>query len=159
LIDVLQRHAGLAHDDPRRRIVTLAKPLGRVVSPLALTPRVPYEERFIFAGLADRLVNPRNQVTRRVQCRNWAIRGGTVCRLHGGAAPQVLVAAAKRLDREQDAADHRDIMRRLRGDFATPIPNRPAPQQNPQDAHPDANAGQPAANAAKAAPTSAPTKP
>jgi hypothetical protein len=89
---VLQRHAGLAHDDPRRRIVTLAKPLGRVVSPLALTPRVPYEERFIFAGLADRLVNPRNQVTRRVQCRNWAIRGGTVCRLHGGAAPQVLVA-------------------------------------------------------------------
>ena len=34
----------------------------RVVSPLALPPRVPQDRRFIFAGLADRLVHPRRQV-------------------------------------------------------------------------------------------------
>jgi hypothetical protein len=35
-----------------------------VVSPLSLTPRVPPEGRFIYAGLADRLVHPRHQVVR-----------------------------------------------------------------------------------------------
>ncbi len=34
----------------------------RVISPLALTPQVPFESRFIFAGLADRLVHPHKQV-------------------------------------------------------------------------------------------------
>lgn len=34
----------------------------RVISPLALSPQVPHERRFIFAGLADRLVNPHKQV-------------------------------------------------------------------------------------------------
>lgn len=34
----------------------------RVISPLALTPQVPIERRFIFAGLADRLVHPHAQV-------------------------------------------------------------------------------------------------
>lgn len=29
------------------------------------------------------------------QCRNWAIRGSTVCRMHGGRAPQVKQAAAR----------------------------------------------------------------
>ena len=31
------------------------------------------------------------------RCKNWAIRGGTVCRYHGGSAPQVRAAAAERL--------------------------------------------------------------
>lgn len=30
-------------------------------------------------------------------CGAYAIRGGTVCRMHGGAAPQVKAAAARRL--------------------------------------------------------------
>jgi hypothetical protein len=30
-------------------------------------------------------------------CRAWAIHGGRVCRTHGGAAPQVKAAAARRL--------------------------------------------------------------
>lgn len=30
-------------------------------------------------------------------CRGWAIVGGTVCRAHGGAAPQVRAAARRRL--------------------------------------------------------------
>lgn len=41
-----------------------AKPIGRMISPLALTPRTPQSGRFIYAGVADRLVHPRDQVTR-----------------------------------------------------------------------------------------------
>ena len=32
-----------------------------------------------------------------VQCKRHAIRGGTVCRYHGGAAPQVIAKAERRL--------------------------------------------------------------
>lgn len=32
------------------------------------------------------------------QCTHWAIRGGTVCRHHGGGAPQVRAAANRRLE-------------------------------------------------------------
>lgn len=42
---------------------------------------------------------------RRVQCNNYPIRGGTVCRqTHGGNAPQVRAAAAERL-REEAVAE------------------------------------------------------
>jgi len=34
-------------------------------------------------------------------CRQWAARGGTVCRFHGGAAKQVKAAAARRLAEEE----------------------------------------------------------
>ena len=64
LVELLGRHAGLSHNDPRRQILTLAKPIGRMISPLALNSRVPMQGRFIYAGLADRLVHPREQVTR-----------------------------------------------------------------------------------------------
>ncbi len=64
LVELLGRHAGLSHNDPRRHVLTLAKPLGRMISPFALTPRVPMQGRFIYAGIADRLVHPREQVTR-----------------------------------------------------------------------------------------------
>lgn len=64
MTELLGRHAGIKHDDPRRRTVTLAAPLGRMVSPLSLTPRVPVQGRFIYAGIADQLVHPREQVAR-----------------------------------------------------------------------------------------------
>jgi hypothetical protein len=64
LIDVLGRHGGLRDDDPRRQTLALAEPLGRMLSPLSLTPRVPMAGRFIYGGLADRLVHPRDQVLR-----------------------------------------------------------------------------------------------
>ena len=64
LIDVLGRHAGLRDDDPRLQTLALAEPLGRMVSPLSLRPRVPMQGRFIYAGAADRLVHPRDQVMR-----------------------------------------------------------------------------------------------
>jgi hypothetical protein len=47
-----------------RALVELAPALYRVVSPLALTPRLPVDRRFIFGGLADRLVPPGTQVER-----------------------------------------------------------------------------------------------
>lgn len=64
LIEVLARHGGLRDDDPRREMLELSEPLGRMLSPLSLTPRVPMAGRFIYGGLADRLVNPRDQVMR-----------------------------------------------------------------------------------------------
>ncbi len=64
LVEVLGRHSGLSHDDPRRHTMELAEPIGRMVSPLSLAPLVPMPGRFIYAGIADRLVHPREQVIR-----------------------------------------------------------------------------------------------
>ncbi|SOX53353.1 hypothetical protein MAAFP003_2027 [Mycobacterium ahvazicum] len=64
LVELLGRHSGLGHDDPRRQTMELAEPIGRMVSPLSLTPLVPARGRFIYAGIADRVVHPRKQVTR-----------------------------------------------------------------------------------------------
>ena len=64
LVDLVGRHAGLSGHHGLRQTMTLAKPIGRMISPLALTPRVPMQGRFIYAGIADRLVHPREQVTR-----------------------------------------------------------------------------------------------
>ena len=46
------------------RVLALAHQLNRVVSPLSLPPRVASERRYIYAGVADRLVHPRRQVLR-----------------------------------------------------------------------------------------------
>ena len=46
------------------------------------------------------------------QCRNWAIRGGTVCRYHGGSAPNVKRAAAQRLDQTRNEYMVRQLVRR-----------------------------------------------
>jgi dienelactone hydrolase len=49
--------------DPRLdRLTALAQEVDRVISPLAIQPKVPYDRRFIYAGLADRLVHPLHQV-------------------------------------------------------------------------------------------------
>lgn len=62
LVELLGRHSGLPSDDPRRRTVELARPIGAMISPLSLEPKVPPAGRFIYAGLADRIVHPRQQV-------------------------------------------------------------------------------------------------
>ncbi|WP_139828681.1 alpha/beta hydrolase family protein [Mycobacterium riyadhense] len=64
LVEILARHADLSHDDPRLDTVAMAGPIGRMLSPLSLTPRVPMRSRFIYAGVADQLVHPREQVVR-----------------------------------------------------------------------------------------------
>ena len=49
--------------DPRlERVTALAAQVHWVISPLAFAPRVPYDRRFIYAGLADRLIHPVRQV-------------------------------------------------------------------------------------------------
>ena len=62
LVDLLGRHSGLGKGDPRQTTLDLAAPIGRMVSPLSLQPKVPQEGRFIYAGVADRIVHPRQQV-------------------------------------------------------------------------------------------------
>lgn len=64
LVELLGRHSGLGRDDPRRDTVKMAEPIGRMISPLSLAPLVPMAGRFIYAGVADQLVHPREQVTR-----------------------------------------------------------------------------------------------
>jgi hypothetical protein len=64
LIGLLGRHAAFRDGDPRRKTVALAEPIGRMVSPLSLDPRVPLQGRFIYAGVADRVVHPREQAIR-----------------------------------------------------------------------------------------------
>ena len=62
LVELLGRHSGLAADDPRRMTIELAQPIGRMISPLSMPPLVPPQGRFIYAGVADRIVHPRQQV-------------------------------------------------------------------------------------------------
>ena len=64
LVELVDRHAGLSGHDALRQTMRLAKPIGRMISPFAQTPRVPMQGRFIYAGIADRLVHPRDQVSR-----------------------------------------------------------------------------------------------
>ncbi len=64
LVELVGRHAGLRSDDPLQQTLALAAPLGAMISPYALSPRVPMQGRFIYAGIADRLVHPRDQVAR-----------------------------------------------------------------------------------------------
>lgn len=64
LVGLLSRHSGLAADDPRRQTIELAEPIGRMTSPLSLAPLVPRPGRFIYAGVADQVVHPREQVVR-----------------------------------------------------------------------------------------------
>ena len=62
LVELLGRHSGLRGADPRRTTIELAGPIGRMISPLSLEPTVPARGRFIYAGVADRIVHPRQQV-------------------------------------------------------------------------------------------------
>lgn len=62
LVSILGRHAGLSPADPRYRTLELAEPIGEMISPLSLQPKVAPEGRFIYAGVADRIVHPREQV-------------------------------------------------------------------------------------------------
>jgi hypothetical protein len=55
-------------------------------------------------------------------CNNRPIRGGTVCRMHGGSAPQVKRAAQVRLDMAADRAAA--VMVRIMEDDAAPTADR-----------------------------------
>ena len=46
------------------------------------------------------------------RCRNWAIRGATVCRYHGGSTRHIKRAAAQRLNHERNLYMVRQLVRR-----------------------------------------------
>jgi hypothetical protein len=62
--DLMDRHtsARFRSSPGYERLAGLAERAHRVVSPLAIAPRVARERRFIYAGLADRMVHPVRQV-------------------------------------------------------------------------------------------------
>jgi hypothetical protein len=62
LVELLARHAGLDKADPRRATLEQATPIGQMISPLFMEPKVAPKGRFIYAGVADRIVHPREQV-------------------------------------------------------------------------------------------------
>ena len=64
LIDLIDHHSTRGRDPQYLRVLDLARHVGVVVSPLSVTPQLPLERRFIYAGLADRLAHPRHQVGR-----------------------------------------------------------------------------------------------
>jgi hypothetical protein len=64
LVQLFGYHAGFAEDDPRKRFLTAAEPIGRMLSPLSLVPRVPPQGRFVYAGIADQVVHPRAHAVR-----------------------------------------------------------------------------------------------
>ena len=58
LVQLLERHHGAGHGhDQRVRNFEVAARLGPMISPLALEPQLPRERRFIYAGVADQLVD------------------------------------------------------------------------------------------------------
>ena len=66
-------------------------------------------------------------------CKMWAARGATVCKMHGGAAPQVKAAARRRLEQATDAsgreaARHRLGRRRIRSGQVGRHPGRAGPR-------------------------------
>ncbi len=52
-------------------------------------------------------------------CKSWAIQGGMVCRMHGGAAPQVKRAAEERIRELVDPALNR--LAKLIDDLSAPV--------------------------------------
>jgi hypothetical protein len=64
LIDLIDHHSTRTRDPQYVRVLDLARQVGVVVSPLSVTPELPHDRRFIYAGLADRLAHPRHQVGR-----------------------------------------------------------------------------------------------
>jgi pimeloyl-ACP methyl ester carboxylesterase len=64
LIQLFGYHSGFAENDPRRIPLDMAEPIGEMLSPLSLTCRVPLQGRFVYAGIADQVVHPREHALR-----------------------------------------------------------------------------------------------
>jgi hypothetical protein len=68
--------------------------------------------------------NPRLCSARRQDgkpCGRWAIRGGTMCGVHGGSAPQVRAAARRRYKQASDAVAAKEIGIALDGPPDSPV--------------------------------------
>lgn len=71
------------------------------------------------------------------RCTNWAILGGTVCRMHGGGAPQVKAKAAERLRALVDPAI--TVLQEILADTAHPQRLAAAREVLERDGHIGAN--------------------
>ena len=92
LVDLMEDHAGDAGSE-LRALLGPARHVSRVVSPLAMQPAIPRERRFLYAGLADRVIHPTRQVMRLYD--HWDrpevhwYRGGHVLFFRAGVRPFV----------------------------------------------------------------------
>ncbi|BBY00242.1 alpha/beta hydrolase family protein [Mycobacterium seoulense] len=113
LVGLLSRHSGLGPDDPRRQTIELAEPIGRMTSPLSLAPLVPMPGRFIYAGLADQVVHPREQVVRLWE--HWGkpeivwYRGGHTGFFRARPVQRFVEAALQQSGLLNGAVDQRDL--------------------------------------------------
>ena len=64
LVDLMEDHAPGSADGDLRPLLEPARRIGRVVSPLAMAPAIPRDRRYLYAGLADRVIHPQRQIMR-----------------------------------------------------------------------------------------------
>jgi hypothetical protein len=99
LIDLMEDHAPADAGADLRPLLEPARRVSRVVSPLAMRPAIPHERRYLYAGLADRVVHPTRQVMRLYE--HWGrpevlwYRGGHVLFFRAGVQPFVRDALAR----------------------------------------------------------------
>jgi hypothetical protein len=93
LVNLMEDHAPANVDGELRPLLEPARHLNRVVSPLAMRPAVERDRRFIYAGVADRVIHPKRQVTRLWE--HWErpeihwFRGGHLLFFRAGIQPFV----------------------------------------------------------------------
>ena len=93
LVALMEDHAGAEAAESVRPLLEPARRVAAVVSPLAMTPAIPHDRRFLYAGLADRVVHPTRQVMRLYEhwdrpAVHW-YRGGHVLFFRAGVKPFV----------------------------------------------------------------------
>ena len=93
LVALMEDHAGSEAAESVRPLLEPARRVAAVVSPLAMTPAIPHDRRFLYAGLADRVVHPTRQVMRLYEhwdrpAVHW-YRGGHVLFFRAGVKPFV----------------------------------------------------------------------
>jgi hypothetical protein len=92
-VDLMEAHAPSEADFDLRPLLEPARQVSRVVSPLAMQPAIPLDRRFLYAGLADRVIHPTRQVMRLYE--HWGrpethwYRGGHVLFFRAGVQPFV----------------------------------------------------------------------
>lgn len=100
LPDLMETHASGEADEELLPLLEPTRRIGRVVSPLAMTPAIPHERRFLYAGLADRLVHPKRQIMRLSE--HWGrpethwYRGGHVLFFRSGAVQRFVRQSLQR---------------------------------------------------------------
>jgi hypothetical protein len=64
IVDLMEHHTPPSQVDRWEGALEPARLISKVVSPLATAPLVPIDRRFVYAGLADRIIHPHHQIMR-----------------------------------------------------------------------------------------------